>query len=185
MDTRTQKPGASPRPKVHQDDSDNADLSTVSRDFLLHPRKITKQNVDWKEANLSEYDGLYATVLDDCFTAAECNTLVSMAEVRNNGVWEQAMVNVGAGMQRFDPYTRDCGRIILDDKDIVQKIWHRVKAEVPEIEYLINMPKVTGKGPAKRKEIWRLSRLNERMRFLKYGEAQYFRRKTSLLCSGH
>jgi len=178
MDRTTHNSGVSPTPKARQDNLDN-EAPIVTQDFLLHPADITKQNVDWKNTHLPEYDGLYATVLDNCFTAAECKTLVSMAEAQTNGVWEQAMVNVGGGRQAFHPYTRDCGRIILDDRDVVQKIWNRVKEEVPEIEYLINMPRVTGNGPAKRKEIWRLSRLNERMRFLKYGEGQYFKRRSS------
>lgn len=155
----------------------------LTPDFLSQPARITKQPVDWKKTDLPEYDGLYATVLDNCFTAAECKTLVSMAETSSDGVWHEAMINVGGGRQEFNPYARDCGRIILDDRRIVQKIWERVKDEVPEIMHLINIPRVTGNGPAKRKEVWKLSRLNERMRFLKYGEGQYFKRKSSLL--GH
>lgn len=177
MGRTTHNPGGSPIPQARQDNLDNDDLK-VPHDFLLQPAKITKQSVDWKKTDLPEYDGLYATVLENCFTAAECKTLVSMAEAQTNGVWEQAMINVGGGRQEFDPYARDCGRIILDDKVIVEKIWNRVKDEIPEIEFLINMPRVTGNGPAKRKETWKLSRLNERMRFLKYGEGQYFKRES-------
>lgn len=148
------------------------------------PARITKQPIDWKKTSLPEYSGLYATILDNCFTAAECKTLIALAETSSNGVWQEAMINVGGGRQEFNPYARDCGRIILDDRRIVQKIWERVKEEVPEIVYLINMPRVTGNGPAKRKEVWKLSRLNERMRFLKYGEGQYFKRKWSFLLFG-
>ena len=39
------------------------------------------------------------------------------------------------------------------------------------------MPHVTGFGPAKRNETLRMTRLNERMRFLKYTNGQYFRRR--------
>ncbi len=177
MGETTYVPGASPISQARQDNFDGD--PKVPHDFLLHPAKITKQIVEWKKTDLPENDGLYATVLENCFTAAECKTLVSMAEAQTNGVWEQAMINVGGGRQEFNPYARDCGRIILDDRDIVERIWNRVKDEVPEIEYLINVPRVTGNGPAKRKEIWRLSRLNERMRFLKYGEGQYFKRESS------
>ena len=84
---------------------------------------------------------------------------------------------MGGGAQALITDARDCGRIIWDDIDIVERIWSRVKASVPEIEYLKNMAGVTGYGPVKRKETWKMTRLNERMRFLKYGEGQYFKRK--------
>ncbi len=177
MGSTTHSPVPSPILQARQDKPGKGDLK-VPQDFLLHPGKITKNNVDWAKTDLPEYDGLYATVLDNCFTAAECKTLVSIAEAETNGVWEQAMINAGGGRQEFNPDARDCGRIIVDDGDIAESIWNRVKDEVPEIEYLINMPKVTGNGPAKRKEIWRMSRPNERMRFLKYGKGQYFKRES-------
>lgn len=149
----------------------------IRANFLSTPADIIRKDIRWKETPLPEYNGFFATVLENCFTEAECNILVSMAEAQNNGVWEEAMINVGGGRQEKNLDARDCGRIIFDDRDVVEKIWNRVKVSVPEIEYLINVPSITGNGPAKRKEILKLSRLNERMRFLKYGEGQYFRRE--------
>ncbi len=64
-----------------------------------------------------------------------------------------------------------------DDKDVVARIWARVKDHVPEVDLLKNMPQVTGSGPTKRKEVLHMTRLNERMRFLKYTSGQYFRRR--------
>ena len=150
--------------------------------FLLQPASndITKNIVDFGVLGLPEYHGLYAAVLDNCFTKAECDELISKAETHTNGVWEGAMINVGGGRQAMIKDARDCGRIIWDDKEMVHRIWNRVKDQVPEVEVLRNMPRVTGNGPAKRTETWKMSRLNERMRFLKYGEGQYFRRKYSI-----
>ncbi|KAL8680369.1 MAG: hypothetical protein Q9224_006947, partial [Gallowayella concinna] len=88
-----------------------------------------------------------------------------------------ALINVGNGRQMLVQDARDCGRIIWDDRDVVAKIWNRVKDCVPEIALLRGMAHVTGNGPAKRNETWFMSRLNERMRFLKYTSGQYFRRK--------
>lgn len=155
-------------------------------DFLRQPVRIRKETVNFKEAELPGCDGLYATVLDDCFTKSECEELVAMAEAQTNGVWEEALVNVGTGKQRMIKEVRDCGRIIWDDADIVARIWDRVKDQVlPDIEYLRNVPLITGNGPTKRKETWRASRLNERMRFLKYGKGQYFNgESTSSLVDG-
>lgn len=147
-------------------------------DFLSRPGpKATAQKVDFTKTDLPEYDGLYASIIDNALTAEECNALVRAAEAHTDGKWEQAMINVGGGCQRLITESRDCGRIIWDDKSIVGKLWSRVKDLVPEIEYLKNAPLITGNGPAKRNETWKLTRLNERMRFLRYVQGQYFRRK--------
>lgn len=162
-------------------------IEAIRHDFLLKPTEILRRDVVWKNTPLPEYDGLYAVILDNALTAQECEILIKQAETTTNGVWEQATVNVGGGMQQLVPDSRDCGRIIWDNKDMVARIWDRVKGYVPEIQHLINEPRVTGKGPAKRKEIWTMSRCNERMRFLKYGEGQYFKRKSPQrphVCSG-
>lgn len=99
------------------------------------------------------------------------------AEAHTGGQWERAMVNVGGGEQAMYTDIRNCDRITWDDVDIVAKIWARIDETVPELERLENWPKVTGMGPVKRKETWKLTRPNERMRFLKYTKGEYFRRK--------
>ena len=91
------------------------------------------------------------------------------------------MINIGNGEQEFNKDARDCGRIIWDDRDLVAKIFARCEASVTEILELKDKPLITGNGPVKRKETWRLSRLNERMRFLKYVEGNYFRRESICL----
>jgi hypothetical protein len=85
------------------------------------------------------------------------------------------MVNVGSGQQRLYEDTRKCGRIIWDDRDMVAKLWARIADSVPDIHQLQNWADVTGIGPAKRQEIWKVTRLNERMRFLKYVGGEYFK----------
>ncbi len=147
-------------------------------DFLLHPTKITKRDIVWKETSLPENEGLYATILDNVLTAQECESLIRQAEITTGGQWEQAMINVGGGMQQLMTDARDCGRIIWDSREMVARIWDRVKDFVPEIHFLMGVPRITGNGPAKRKEVLEMSRCNERMRFLKYGEGQYSRRKS-------
>jgi len=73
--------------------------------------------------------------------------------------------------------TRKCGRIIYDEQEVVSRIWNRVKNLVPELHEVKNLPKVTGSGPTRRREIWKYTRLNERMRFLKYTAGEYFKRE--------
>lgn len=155
--------------------------SIIPGDFLTGPGpQLVKQLIHFEDTRLSQHKDLYAVILDNVFTPSECATLVKLAEARTNGTWEQALVNVGCGQQRQILDVRDCGRIIWDDRDVVARIWERIKGAVPEIEILENKPKVTGYGPAKRKETWKMLRLNERMRFLKYGKDQYFRRRPKL-----
>lgn len=150
---------------------------TIPKDFLSGPGpKIEKKDVEFGYTDLPEYEGRHATILDNAFSKSECDILVQAAESQSNGTWEQAMINVGGGRQALMTDSRDCGRIIWDDKDIVEKIWSRVKGSVLEVEYLKRMPRVTGKRIALSGETWKMTRLNERMRFLKYCEGQYFKR---------
>ena len=158
------------------------DSLSLPPDFLSGPAlNLQKTNIDWKKTDLPEYDGLYAAVLDGVFTKEECDLLVHAAEATADGKWEQAMVNIGNGQQTLATETRDCGRIIWDDGEIAARLWARCKDHMKEIESLYAMPQVTGKGPFKRQETWRMTRPNERMRFLKYGKDQYFRRKSMTL----
>jgi hypothetical protein len=60
------------------------------------------------------------------------------------------------------------------------KLWARIEASVPEIHRLQNWALVTGNGPAKRGETWKVTRLNERGRYLKYTGGEYFKRTFSL-----
>ncbi|KAI4141637.1 MAG: hypothetical protein LQ341_003466 [Variospora aurantia] len=149
---------------------------SLSPDFLSKPApNIHVEKIEFEKTILPEYKGFYAVILDNAFSTDECEDLIHAAEATTDGKWEQAMINVGGGRQRLITDSRDCGRIIWDDKGIVAKIWDRVKDCVPEIWRLQGMAYVTGYGPVKRGETLIMSRLNERMRFLKYTEGQYFR----------
>ncbi|KAI4102741.1 MAG: hypothetical protein L6R37_004213 [Teloschistes peruensis] len=149
---------------------------TLPANFLSRPAaNIHLEKIDFTRTSLPEYKGLYAVILDNVLTKDECDDLIRAAEARTNGEWEQAMINVGGGHQRLITDARDCGRIIWDDTEIVARIWTRIKDQVPEILSLRDQAHVTGNGPVRRGETWEFSRLNERMRFLKYTEEQYFR----------
>jgi hypothetical protein len=145
--------------------------------FLDSPApNIQKHVVDFvKEGDMHEYDKHWAVVLDGVLSKEECQTLLSVAEASTDAKWERAMVNTGMGMQAMYEDVRKCGRIILDSREIAAKIWERVAPSVPEIHSLHNWANVTGNGPWKRKETWKVTRLNERMRFLKYVGGEYFK----------
>lgn len=148
--------------------------------FLRGPKpKITKKTIDFKAEGLREYEGYYAVVLDGVLSEEECSTLVAAVEATTNGKWERAMINIGYGLQKMREDVRKCGRIIVDDRDLMRRLWDRVEGEVPEILHLDNWPDVTGIHAAIAEELWGMTRLNERARFLKYVGGEYFKRKSS------
>lgn len=163
---------------VHHSIMTAAHIHGVPADFLQHPApNIKVSRVDFEAANLPVYKGLYAVILDDVLSRHECRNLIKAAEASTTKGWERAMVNVGGGRQRMIEDVRNCGRIIWDSHDVVSRIWKRIEhiPEVQEIARLENVPKIFGNGPTKWNEVWKFTRPNERMRFLKYVGGEYFR----------
>lgn len=157
----------------------------LPEDFLTGPGpKVEVNKIDFTKTELPEYADHWAVIIDNVMTAEECDLLLKAAENYGGGEWERAMVNIGGGEQMMITDTRNCGRIIWDSPKVVEKIWARCEKHVPEIQALEAWPRVTGRGPTSRKEIWEVTRPNERMRFLKYVGGEYFRRK-SLICLGN
>ncbi|KAK3705060.1 hypothetical protein LTR37_013427, partial [Vermiconidia calcicola] len=145
--------------------------SALPEDFLTTPApNITASRINFAETPVPAYKDLYAVVLDNVLSPSECETLVRAAEATQDNGWERAMINIGGGKQRLMTEERNCGRIIWDSCEVVAKIWNRIEhvPEVQEIVRLENVPKIFGNGPAKWGEVWKFSRPNERMRFLKY-----------------
>lgn len=157
-------------------------MDPLPADFLAEPREgITVDRVDFEKHSLPEYKDYYAVVIDNVLSPEACQQLLEAAEKTSNGEWERAMVNIGGGHQTMITDIRSCGRIIWDAREVVARIWNRIAHLVPEMAIVQIMRFVTGPGPAKRGEVWKLTRLNERMRFLKYEGGEYFRRKSSLM----
>ena len=149
---------------------------SLPEDFLSGPApNLTREDINWVTEGMFRLQGSIAIVLDGVLSPEECDTLITAAESTTGGQWERAMVNVGGGQQAMSENIRKCGRIIWDNPELVQKLWARIEAAVPEVVVLDNQPDITGKGAVKRKELWKATRLNERMRFLKYTGGEYFR----------
>ena len=138
---------------------------------------IKKETIDFKKTELPEYDGLYACILDNVLTPQECSHLIRAVEARTDGKWEQAMINVGNNQQMLNTSYRSCGRIIWDDRDVVAKLWGRIQDQVPEIADWKFGACTTRSGLKKPARVYKMTRLNERMRFLSYVEGNYFRRQ--------
>ncbi|KAF2853482.1 hypothetical protein T440DRAFT_465874 [Plenodomus tracheiphilus IPT5] len=149
---------------------------TLPDSFLEGPAPaLERSDINFVKENLPEYEGVWAVVLDGVMTEEECNQLVAAAEATTDGTWERALVNIGGGMQAMYEDTRKCGRIIWDNREVMAKLWARIEASVPEIHELRNWADVTGNGPFKRNETWKVTRLNERGRYLKYTGGEYFK----------
>ena len=141
-----------------------------------HPPTTTR--IDFPSAGLPAYNSRYAILIDNALSASECALLVHAASAHTNAHgWEKALVNIGNGRQKLLEDTRNCGRIIWDDALVVGRIWERIRGFVPEVEVLRGWEEVLGRGPVRRGEAWRAVGLNERMRVLRYGRGEYFRRE--------
>jgi hypothetical protein len=107
----------------------------------------------------------------------------SKEKVENNG-WKPALVNAGPGREVLMTEYRNSDRIIWDNQEVMDRLWARclladgVKDQLARIE---GKPLMQGVNAVKRGEKWHVTRLNERMRFLKYGPGQFF--KGAFLCS--
>ena len=171
----------------------------IPEDFLAplrDPSSIKVEKVDFADSVLPEYRELYAVVLDSVLSQEECDQFIHLAELSagghgeeekpNNG-WVPAMVNAGPGKEFFAPDYRNSDRIVWDQNMLVERLWKRIIQGKGVKEYLSVLDgekyyPVVGDGATRRGERWVITKqgLNERMRFLKYGAGQFFRRKLLL-----
>lgn len=138
---------------------------------------ITATRVPFKSYNLPEYSNRYALVIDNLFTQEDCDRLLSAAETAHP--WAPAKI----GDQEtgyFHPAYRDSGRIIIDDVPLADWILSKIRPYLGEIEHLDDAVHHTRarRGGKKTQLVMpggaRLERLNERLRFLRYGPGQHF-----------
>ncbi|KAI9701928.1 MAG: hypothetical protein M1836_001272 [Candelina mexicana] len=147
---------------------------------------ITTARIDWSNTDLPEYKGSYAIVLENVLSPSECATLIRLAEesagagdegVKNKG-WKPAMVNAGAGWEVFDAGYRKSDRIIWDQEEVAGRIWKRcltAQGLEDDLAILQGQKGILGWRACERGDKWRVTRLNKRMRFLRYGRGQFFR----------
>ena len=87
------------------------------------------------------------------------------------------MVNIGSNKQIMATDTRNCGRVVWDSPVIAERLLARLQPFLQRcgISTVREQPLVTGIRPVQRGEVFRVSGLNERLRFLKYEGGEYFR----------
>ncbi|KAJ5170516.1 Prolyl 4-hydroxylase alpha subunit [Penicillium coprophilum] len=162
----------------------------IPEGFLRSPAtNATLHKLDFEHTTppIPSYKGHFAAIVDNLLTESECKELLRLAEqstrtplpdaTLSDPAWEHAMINAGGGRQVMSVDSRKSGRIILDSHDLAGRILDRLMPFMRECELdrVQSRPLVTGLGPAKRGEVLRLSRLNERLRFLRYEGGDYFR----------
>jgi hypothetical protein len=167
----------------------------IPSDFLscskanLTPLTYTK--IDFSTTPLPVYQDHYAVVLDNVLSPSECQQLIHLAE-QSTGAhssdadsmdydgWQPALVNAGAGYEIAATEYRNSDRIIWDEKEVVRRIWERCLLAPglrEDLEVIEGKGKETilGKRAVGLGHCWRATRLNERMRFLRYGKGQFFK----------
>lgn len=154
----------------------------IPSDFLkvrTDAESIQAERIDFATSTLPEYARYYAVVLDNVLSVSECTELLRMAERSSpTGDWAPALLNVGVGLEILSPEVRHCDRIIWDEPEVVKRIWDRcllAKGISEELERIENKPGVQGEMSATRGVKWKMVRVNERMRFLRYGPGHYFK----------
>jgi 2-oxoglutarate-Fe(II)-dependent oxygenase superfamily protein len=102
--------------------------------------------------------GKFAIVVDGLFSPEECAGYIRLAE--NENAFSPAGLNTGTSQVLYKEI-RDCGRWINDDPDLAGIFFERLRPYLPET------------APDNPK--YHLVGLNERLRFLKYEEGQFFK----------
>jgi len=161
----------------------------IPADFLLEvPPNASMRKIDFMYTSppIPAFKNHYAAVVDNFMTKDECEQLLRLAEEaaevgrpdsHSSPIWERAMVNAGNGKEVLLVDYRNCGRIIWDSHDLGQRLLNRLMPFLHEfnIHRINNQPILTGLGPATRGEVFHLTQLNERLRFLRYEGGEYFR----------
>ncbi|KAJ6484457.1 hypothetical protein C8R47DRAFT_980886, partial [Mycena vitilis] len=133
-------------------------------------RAVPAGRIDFRTAGIPEYTNGYATVVDDLYTRPMLSNLLGAAE--QSVPWQIAQIN--AGTEVFTaPDFRKGERIIYDSFPLSEQVFEKLRPHLSGIEEIEEDVYVPGTGAAVQK--WRMVRLNERLRFLKYAKGGFFK----------
>lgn len=144
---------------------------------LRRPPRSTCQTeqVNFKALGFSEHEGAFALLIHDLLTPEECDELRNAAETVAQGRWDAALINAG-GQMVMASGVRLCDRIMWDSPELAQALFVRLQPYIPSnIATLKDSPQITSDDPVWSSGTWRMSRLNDRLRFLRYRPGMYFR----------
>ncbi|KAG8939139.1 hypothetical protein FRC04_006954 [Tulasnella sp. 424] len=137
------------------------------------PAPVVVHKIDWKAIGLPQNEGRVAFIIDNALTPEDCEKLLKAAE--DSGPWAKAAVHGGPGDKSgvvMEDY-RKSSRILLDDFELADFILSKLRPHMPE--EALNAP-ASKPADKKKKQNNRveLSRLNERLRYLKYVKGDFF-----------
>ncbi|KAJ6571649.1 hypothetical protein B0H19DRAFT_1023101 [Mycena capillaripes] len=144
-------------------------VHTIIVKWASGPRYVPPGQIDFNAAGLYEYNGCYAVVLDSLFSQEELSAILGEAEA--SSPWQVAQVNAGEYAYTNTAY-RNGERIIYDSFELSEKIFDKVRPHLEDIEEIEQTTYVNG---VKAVQKWRMVRLNERLRFLRYPKGGFFR----------
>ncbi|KAG9031164.1 hypothetical protein FS837_003088 [Tulasnella sp. UAMH 9824] len=150
------------------------------------PAPVVVHKVDWEEVGLPENKGKVAFIIDNALTPEDCQKLLKAGE--DSAPWSAAAIHGGPGDQAgvvIEDY-RKSSRILLDNFELADFILGKLKPHMPK--EALEAPESKrwqwgqdGRQGGKRlKNIFKktnpiqLTRLNERLRYLKYVEGDFF-----------
>lgn len=157
--------------------------NVLSRDECDELVRLAESSVDFVRLN------------DNSLASAASPTDAEMQEP-----WRPAMIMAGSGREVLDTTYRNSDRIVWDSQDVVDRLWARccqgaVGLTLRQSLAVLDGSNEThhsvlgiwggrrhwaGQGRAREKtRKWEMRRLNRRMRFLRYGPGQFFKRELS------
>lgn len=149
--------------------------------------------VDFAQYGFPELSSRTCVIIDNLLTPDDVNKLYTSAV--SSGEWTAAEVNVGGGRQVLSTDYRNSGRIILDSDKLAGWLFEKIEPHLPA--HVVTIPKashhasirspaykeakeksnegVLNTNGAKPKEpVAKCTRLNERLRFLRYEKGMFF-----------
>ncbi|KAJ7152642.1 hypothetical protein C8R43DRAFT_886222, partial [Mycena crocata] len=132
---------------------------------------IAAGRVNFVTAGLPQYKDCYAVVLDSLFSKTELSAVLAQAEA--SSPYEVAQIN-GGSYQFTDTSYRNSQRIIYDSFELSAKIFERVRPHLKDIE-VIKETVYDDESDGLALQEWRMARLNERLRFLRYSVGGFFK----------
>ncbi|EER23348.1 hypothetical protein D8B26_001449 [Coccidioides posadasii str. Silveira] len=154
--------------------------------FLTTPppdaEPITANIIDFSSSSLPEYKDYYAVILDNVLSQSECAQLLSLAEqsVETGEPWKPALVSVGPGREALMTTYRNSDRIIWDNDVITSRLLERC-FQADGIRKRLSVIAgeqyrgILGAWALESAQSWQVVKLNERMRFLRYTNGQFFK----------
>jgi hypothetical protein len=148
--------------------------------------------VDFAQYGFPELSTRTCIIIDNLLTPGDVRKLYTSAV--SSGEWQAAQVNTGGGRQVLATDYRNSGRIILDSHEVAGWLFDKIQPHLPA--YVVSIPgaphhsarrspayneakeqsnKATlGVGAKAKEPVAKCTRLNERLRFLRYEKGMFF-----------